>query len=138
MLFQQRHNSIFQLRNIFSQSCWIAESWQIVVFVYFKVIMLAGHIYACWNVLVSYIDFTENESAWTDPIEELLGWQNNFNDHIAGLRQNQMATQRELKDAEEDVRKLSDQHSRNCTLQGKLQAEVEVCSAMRALLCLTV
>lgn len=61
----------------------------------------------------------------TDPLEELLGWQNNYSDHIAELRQSQMTLERNLDDAEAGVKELADQHSRSCTLQGKLQAEVE-------------
>ena len=74
------------------------------------------------------------KSAWTEPTEELEGWQNEFNDKIALLRQSQMTLDRNLEDAEAEVKKLSDQHSRNYALQGKLQAEVEVCSAIWALL----
>ncbi|KAG0587113.1 hypothetical protein KC19_2G141300 [Ceratodon purpureus] len=60
-----------------------------------------------------------------EPTEELEGWQNEFNDKIALLRQSQMTLDRNLEDAEAEVKKLSDQHSRNYALQGKLQAEVE-------------
>lgn len=48
-----------------------------------------------------------------------------------------MGSERNLKDAEVDLRKISDQHTRNYSLQGKLQAEVEVCITMKALLCCT-
>lgn len=61
-----------------------------------------------------------------------MRWQNDFSDNIAQMRQDQMTRERELKDAEGDIRKLSDQHSRNYTLQGKLQAEVEVYFATMA------
>jgi len=45
-----------------------------------------------------------------------------------------MTLERNLEDAEKDIRRLSDQHSRNYTLQGKLQAEVEVYSVTMELL----
>lgn len=38
-----------------------------------------------------------------------------------------MTKERELTDAKSKVKTLSERHSKNCTLQGKLQAEVEVC-----------
>ena len=61
-----------------------------------------------------------------------MRWQTDFNENLATLIQSQMSLDRDLKDAEDNIRKLSDQHSRNYTLQGKLQAEVEVYSANMA------
>lgn len=60
-----------------------------------------------------------------DTDEDLLTWQKDFNENLAKLRQNLMGSERNLKDAEVDLRKISDQHTRNYSLQGKLQAEVE-------------
>lgn len=37
-----------------------------------------------------------------------------------------MAKERELKDAEFEIGRLIDRHGKDCTSQGKLQAEVEV------------
>jgi len=38
-----------------------------------------------------------------------------------------MTKERELTDAKSKVKTLSERHNKNCTLQGKLQADVEVC-----------
>lgn len=41
-----------------------------------------------------------------------------------------MTKERELTDAKSKVKTLLERHSKNCTLQGKLQAEVEVCGLL--------
>jgi len=63
-----------------------------------------------------------------------LRWKNDYNENLVTLSLQLTTLERKLDDAEDDARKLSDRRSGNYTLQGKLQAEVEVSSATMALL----